>query len=488
MLTKDQQLEELIRCSNDVIYFINKYCFLFDKEQRKWSNFILWDTPPGEYDNQVTVAKKISESRYLVILKARQLGITFIVLCVFLWHMLFNPVVSALLISRGETESNELLVRLKKIYSYLPPWMQSREVVTDNKNEFSLANGSSARSLSTRKGDSFAATHLLIDEADLVHESGIDLRDMLLKAEPTVGTTGTMVLLSKSDKKNPTSTFKKIYRAARKGSSYYTHAFLPYYVDPARDQKWYEEKTANAKALGTIDDLWENYPATPEQALAPNSQTKRFPYAVLEKCFFPVDPLDASLGIPNLNIWEMPRPGAIYVVLADASEGVESPETDKCGLMVMDVLTKSEVATFTGYATPAVLGSYVEILSRAYNDAACLPERNNHGHSLILWLKDNTEVRVLKGWVADGGQKKDGWATSSVAKSMMYNSLAETVANLGCVIRSEETLAQLASIEASTLRAPGKRGVDDLAVCFGLGEAAIEFCTLSVKIDFITVE
>ena len=378
-------LQELEKCARSPYYFIVNYVKIFSNDDMAPIPFTLWDTDVDPYDNQVGVITKYNKGNKIVALKARQLGLTWLFLALFLQSMLFRPNSFVLLISRGEAESIELLRRMKQMYKYLPSWMKVRETVVDSKTEWKLSNESNARALSTRKGDSYTASHVLIDEADLIHESGIDLRQVLLKVEPTIGQQGKLVLLSKSDKRNPDSTFKNVYRGAMKGESSYIPIFCPYNVHPLRTPEWREQQIKDEMAKdGTTDSVWENYPSTPEESLAPNQSGKRFRAKWLQKCKgdkktlinttgdFDHDNYPWYLGptFSKLRIYEEPDPDEAYVIGVDPSAGAET--SDPSPIVVMKISTQEDVAVFSGQAEPAVLGGYAVKLADYYNKAPIL--------------------------------------------------------------------------------------------------------------------
>src|SRR5574339_598692 len=105
---------EWLACREHFGYFVDKYCKIYDATIANWIPFELWP-------DQVMVAEEFVNNRLVVILKARQLGQTWLVLCYILWLMLFHPIVTILLFSRRETEAIYLLdKRLKGIYQRLP--------------------------------------------------------------------------------------------------------------------------------------------------------------------------------------------------------------------------------------------------------------------------------------------------------------------------------------------------------------------------------
>jgi hypothetical protein len=94
-------------------------------------------------------------------------------------------------------------------------------------------------------------------------------------------------------------------------------------------------------------------------------------------------------------------------------------------------------------------------------------ERNNHGHAVLLWLRQNSPpVRRLAG--EDG---REGWLTSSLSKAILFDRCADAVRNGEARLHSLETFTQLAGIDGNTLSAPpGQR--DDRAIAFALANQA----------------
>jgi len=261
------------------LYFLDTYCRVYDATAREWVPFRLWDS-------QLPVLDLLDAERLVVILKARQLGQTWLCLGYILWLMMFWPQATALVFSRREEDAIYLLgeERLRGMYRRLPDWMRRACPLTepDGATSRALANGSVVRAFPSNAGDSYTATIALVDEADLVP----DLDTLLGKVKPTIDAGGKLILLSRADKSTPNSSFKRIYREARAGHTSWRATFLPWDAHPGRDASWYETQKADVLArTGSLDDLWEQYPATESEALAPRTLDKRIPPAWLERCF-----------------------------------------------------------------------------------------------------------------------------------------------------------------------------------------------------------
>ncbi len=159
-------------------------------------------------------------------------------------------------------------------------------------------------------------------------------------------------------------------------------------------------------------------------------------------------------GIPGLLVYRLPIPGRKYVMGADPAEG--NPTSDDSAVEVLDDLTGEEVALLSGKFEPSTFGSHIDKVGQWYNRARVLVERNNHGHAVLLWLRDNSRLRRLPGWDSQPQDKerKDGWLSNSRGKSLLYDGMADAARDQLTIIHSFKVYNQLASIEGSTLRAP----------------------------------
>lgn len=480
-MTDDERREWLV-CAEDAFYFVDRYCQIYDATQREWLPFRMW---PAQVDVLDTLASELR----VIILKARQLGMTWECLAWALWNMLFRPAATVLLFSRRDDEAMYLLgdERLRGMYERLPGFLRARGVLVDSGHEWMLSNGSVARAFPTTAGDSYTATLAIVDEADL----SPDLNKLMRAVKPTIDGGGQMVLLSRSDKSKPESEFKAIYRAARQGLNDWTAVFLPWHVRPERDAAWYEVQRRDILSrTGSEDDLHEQYPATDTEALAPRSLDKRISAAWLERCYEPMEPLastgsatgaaaqlpEAAPAIPGLEVYRAPESGRAYVIGADPAEG--NPTSDDSALTLVDSETGEECAALAGKFEPSTLAGHADRLGRWYNNASVMVERNNHGHAVLLWLRDNSRLRVLAGF--DG---KPGWHSTTLGKTKLYDAAADAFRDGETVLHSFGSYWQLASIEGTSLRAPEGQH-DDRADSYALALAGRQRVGRRVLVGF----
>jgi hypothetical protein len=450
----DPARTELPACALDPAYFLDRHASIYDATLADWLPFRLWPA-------QVTTLDTIRDRRLVVILKARQLGLTWLLLGFALWEMLFRPAATVLLFSRRDDEAVDLLkTRLRGMYDRLPAWLKVRSFVVDNDHEWHLSNGSRALAFPTTAGDSYTATLAVVDEADLVP----DLDRLMRAVKPTTDAGGRMVLLSRADKTRPLSPFKRIYDGARKGRNGWAPVFLGWGDRPDRDAAWYDAQRRDVLArTGALDDLHEQYPATDEEALAARSLDRRLPVEWLTRSYRPADPVAPGPGapaLPGLTVYAPPVPGRRYVVGADPAEG--NPTSDDSALEVLDADSGEEVASLAGRFEPATFAAQCDAVGRWYNGAPVMVERNNHGHAVLLWLRDNSRLTRLY-----GDDAKPGWNTTTKSKALLYDRTGEALRDGEAVIHGPDTFAQLASVEGTSLRAPEGQP-DDRAVAFAL--------------------
>jgi len=449
-------MSSLVKLASDPVLFAKECCYIEDSVTRSWIPFALWAS-------QEQSLRTIAKSKQVVILKARQLGFTWLALSYALHQMIFNPVATVLIFSMTEREANEALGhRLVGMYERLPEYIRlDPTVMAASKPSLSrleLANGSRAMSFPSSAGVSYTATLAIVDEADKGDTD--NLVRLLPNVKPTIDAGGQLILLSTVFKPRPLSVFKNIYRAAMEGKGGYKPLFLPWSARPGRTHEWYQnEWAAQRDSRGSedlaLDYMSAEYPATENEALAPSASGARLPLNWLNQCFAPVPAISSKLAptIPGLKVYQLPV-GATpnsravrYIVSGDPAKG--NVHSDDSASHVLRVDTGEEVAMFAGKHEMAVFGFYLDMLANWYNKADLIVERNSIGEATMLWLREHSKLPIMHG--LDG---HPGWHTSEKSKTHAYATAADMFRNKETILHSRSTFDQLASIEGNTLSAP----------------------------------
>lgn len=465
-LTELRRQAEMEKCRRSFLYFTESYCWIETKEDGagEWAPFRLWPA-------QRTVAVQMQADRHIVMLKARQIGLTWLCVAFALWLMIFHPISTILLFSVRDEEAKKLVKRLRGMHQRLPEWMRQPVRVkgrVDTQHEIEFGNGSTAQAM-TKAGDSYTASLVIIDEADLLQR----LDDLLESLKPTVADGGRMILVSRSDKGKPESPFKKIYRAAKADpKGHWRPVFLPWHARPDRTQEWFvAERQAALSETGSLDGFSGNYPETDAEALSPRTMDKRIPAVWLQRCYRETAPIDlggvkGAPSIPALTVWRLPEAGHRYVVGGDPAQG--NPTSDDSAACVLDAETGEQCAELRGKIEMTAFGGYLILLCRWYNKASVMVEENNHGHTVLKHLRENApDIKRLTGHMPN----REGWVSSGLGKTLLYDAMADACHHQETTIHSFAAFTQLASIEGNTLRAPEGQ-MDDLADGYSLAVVA----------------
>lgn len=254
--------KEVDRCTASMEYYIDTYVII-DDAQPENAEASTGTMPFEMWNAQRDLLADIAGERLLLILKARQLGISWLICAYVTWLCLFHRGQLVLLFSIGQDEAAELLRRIRVIYDRLPDGLRAALPTNTIRNTTNLgwANESRIRSLPTspNKGSSFTASLVVMDEfAKNPHDKAL-----YTAVKPTIDGGGKLIILSTA--KGVDNTFYDRCEAAIEGKGKFKFAFLPWHVRPDRDDAWYARVAADA-----VDSkhMMQEYPATPQEAFS----------------------------------------------------------------------------------------------------------------------------------------------------------------------------------------------------------------------------
>lgn len=187
-------------------------------------------------------------------------------------------------------------------------------------------------------------------------------------------------------------------------------------------------------------------------------------------------------SIPGLKVYAVPHPGLTYVGGLDPAEG--NPTSDDSAMTFRCRETGEEVASLAGRFQPSTLAAHADAVGTYFNRADLMVERNNHGHVVLLWLRDNSRLKRLEGF-----DDKEGWHSTTRGKALLYDGAPDAYREGEVVLHTFRTFTQLASIEGSTLRAP-EGEMDDLvdsdALSPGPSGTSLEALVQTLPGDFVS--
>ncbi len=350
--------------------------------------------------------------RIFLILKARQLGITWLAMAVGIWYMLFRPGSRVVAYSYTEEEAKKLVQRAWLMFRSLPPALRAHvEVLTPSRTDepaewikvkHTLPDGttriSSIQALPATKkaGHGDTVTWAVMDEVarqDYARQIYTAILPAVARGEARLAMISTADGVGNPD--TGQGNYFHILYATRKEKGL-GFSFLPWNAEPTRDEVWY------ATYAMSLDEVERNqqYPLNETDAFMLSGalyfdrealqfyreNTMRpilvgqFAMAGLRRANF----LRLTDGL--IEVYEKPREGAKYAIGVDTSTG---RATDYTAAGVIDLETGAIVAELHGKLTAPRTAIQLHFLGSWYNDAKIAVERQGgYGEALITFLRD----------------------------------------------------------------------------------------------------
>ena len=445
------------------------------------------------WNRQVQVMWLLMRERLVVVLKARQLGISWLVCAYVLWKCCFVPGQEVLLFSKGQKEANELIRRIGALYNRLPRWMLEAlpaVMLPTSKSGIMWSNGSRVQSMpATRSsGISFTASVVVMDEAAHMNWG----QELYNSVKPTIDAGGQLIVLSTAA--GAGGFFHGLWDRADRGLNAFRTVFLPWWTRPGRDRAWYDRMLAQHTQPRLVR---QEYPANPTEAFLTSGRTRfenewvlaqdrnvrpplprrQWPAALTKDPGYPFGrnaPPFTSIPDSFLYAYAPPRPGRFYVGFMDVAEGKDpqgSDDPDWNALVVVDDETWEEVLTYHCRCQPDEFAKHAVAVACQYK-AVVIPERNNHGHAVLATFR-LLKFPLLRGRVAGPGYGVghdgfEGWITNVQTKPQMVDLLGECLRDDLVTVRHRPTVDEL--LRYSVLRngatgaLPGRH--DDLVMAW----------------------
>lgn len=257
--------------------FIDNYVFIENKDNLgdPVIRFNMWES-------QRTALKELEENRLNIVLKARQLGFTWLVLSMLVFYAIRHKGFRAICVSEQEEKAKELINRCELILSKLPTWLIVPEKTA---REFRRSNGRNsyhglyyikqANNVRIVRGDDELSAVSEITAEPATEGAGRSLtadvvffdewafhrfaQEIFTAAYPTMARPSSGKFIGLSTNKRG-SLFEDIWKhaEARKFHTVFRNCF----ADPRRDEKWYEETAATLRGK-----MQQEFPRTEEEAL-----------------------------------------------------------------------------------------------------------------------------------------------------------------------------------------------------------------------------
>jgi hypothetical protein len=418
----------------DFIVFCDKWVFIEDKANHTALKLTLWPA-------QREIIGQLSSEQLLVLLKTRQVGLTWLSAALVLWLGIKNLLHLTVIISASEDHAIEFLNRVYFILDRLPAWMVPT-ISSRTKQQLDFKSNnliSSIKSMPTIEmgAESKTPNLLIIDEAHTIR----NVASIYNASYPGIEQAkGRVIIIANSVKGGAGWGFvRDIYTASMARVNSFKRIFLPWMAHP--------ERPANFRQLMIVagmneEDIKEHYPETEAEALSAATGSFFGQDIVRHSSFQPgikgnlirnkereLEFVDDDHGIIEvwrypyylLDTWNKNKWERRYAIGSDISEGLGG---DYSVAYVYDRHLDEIVCRMKSNRVDADTWAIkLQRLSLWYDKACITVERNGAGITTIKKLQDlnaNQYVRITGGKVGKSITKEYGWLATGGANGTKW--------------------------------------------------------------------
>tara|TARA_R110002012_G_scaffold11181_4_gene50740 strand:- start:6526 stop:7995 length:1470 start_codon:yes stop_codon:yes gene_type:complete len=440
MVSKQDIVDEIRRCSEDPEYFIKTYVNI--------EHPIKGIIPFNLYKFQTRILNEVHTERFNILRKFRQAGATTLCAAYSLWSIIFKENHNVMVVSIGDRESTAFLRRVKLMYDDLPLWLKP-SILAKNAHKLHLSTGSRVMSQPAGAGRGESVSHLIVDEAAFIDK----MREFWAAVYPTIATGGKATLISTVN--GMSNLYYELYRDAVDEVNDFNPIDINWREHPEYTDEWYKknfpiigarmfEQEFECSFLGTGDTFIDR------DTLKRLNSTHVGEYSV------------KTSG--HLRVWKHPDPYAEYILAADASYGRGQ---DFSAFHVINLYNGEQVAEF--YSNKTSLSEFARSIhdtGNDYNMAHVVVERNGLGIPLIQELFERLEYENI--WMDD--KQEFGFQMTTQSREKVLSFLEESLRTSRFRVNSERTVDELNTfIITDTGKIEADKGYhDDLVMSLGL--------------------
>ena len=435
------QINEILKCSNDIVYFCSNYVKTLNIDR----GLVLFEP----YYYQKEMFKLIENNRNTIFKIPRQSGKTTCVEGYLLHKMLFTRDTIIGVVAHMESGAIRVVDEIQDMFRRLPFWLQCG-VVTFSKTDFEIENNSriicSATSKTALSGNAFSI--LYVDEMGLIPSNIIN--DFINAISPTLASSKNSRMLVTSTPKG-LNFYAKMWLDAISGKN----GFIPYSINwydvPGRDEKFKEEQIRTHGMQYWLQEFSCDFIGSSD-SLITGAKLSELKHSI---------PLFELYG-GDFKIYEERKKDHLYVLSADCAEGKKQ---DYSAFSVIDIteIPMKQVATYRSDSISETL--YPAIINEVNNiykeDLIILIENNSIGNTVLYILNNDYDV---KGYIYQT-EKELGLKTTSKSKRIGCATLKSLIENYKLNIIDFNTIEELASfVQVNTTFKAAKDKTDDLAM------------------------
>lgn len=445
VLMTQEQIEEYVKCRNDIIYFAENYFYIQTlNEGRKI--IPLWDFQKKLLKSFV---EPPNNKRHVCLLSARQNSKSTTVSIYFAWRALFSKDETYAVLANKESTAQEILSRIQMAYEQFPLWLQ-RGVIEWNKKSFSLENNvkiiCGTTSSSSIRGTTISC--MLIDEHAFIPSNLYESFWNSILPTISSGTKSKIIVVSTPNGMNH---FYNLYKDAVEGKNDFYPIKIAWNARPDRDEEWARKTKMNMTESAWRQEFGCIFAGSTNTLIdgdiLENIKTKK--------------PIGYKFNT-SMKIYENPIEGKNYVLGCDSSKGTGS---DYAVIQVLKLNSEKDIEQVAVYrdnnTSPEIFAKRCIDISEFYNNAQMMVESNDIGELVCDKLWNEYECDRLLNC------DSKGLGIRSTRKTKLQGNmlLKEYIENGWLHVCDSDTVKEFSRYEEKTLNvfhAAGENDNDDL--------------------------
>ena len=468
----EAEVREVIKCREDPVYFLNTYAYILDPLYGIISLRL--------HLFQERVLARFLKTRFNIILKPRQVGMTWIVVGYLLWVALFYSDKKMLMISIKDDSAKALLARVKVIYDHLPEFLKV-PTIENNMSKMIFETKSEIQSVPTSEqaGRSESLSLLVIDEAAHVRL----FEKIWTSAYPALSTGGSAIVLSTPN--GMSNFYYDLWTMATEGRSLFNPIRLYWYYYPGRDKEWLERELMNLSPMQAAQEIFADFLSSGNVVFDPTAlRSLQDVCAMVHPEYMMYTEERDKKEACGLYLFKNPDPGKTYIMGVDPAQGGAG---DFHASHVLEYESGEQVAEYRTRVPLEVFNRRIGELGQLYNNALIAVERN-FGQATLIHLKSNSYHNIYQHQdLLHPDRPKDyGFPTNVQTRPLLIDEMEvavrEGVSGINGIRTVNEMMNFVWSKRGKAEASPGKN--DDLVMSYAIARYVRNHSTVQYDMPF----
>lgn len=314
----EEELIELARCANDIVYFAEKYAVVMTDDG-------IQKVKLREYQKEML--RNYQYNRFNIVLAARQIGKTVTSAIFVAWYLIFSVDKNALLLANKAETTKEIIDKTKVVIENMPFFLKPGIMKYDVMN-MKLDNGCRliGQSTTAKSGIGFTIHLLFLDEFAHIPPNIVD--PFYENVYPTLSSSKVSRIIITSTP-NGFNKFYEIYSAAEAQNNEYKAFRVDWWQVPGRDDAWYKRELKNLGSEEAFNRQYGNEFVSsssllldPQEMKVLRKRMKRYVSVELEE--FDNIHIDVSKHLffdPSFDLEEAKNENRYWLFSVDIAEG-----------------------------------------------------------------------------------------------------------------------------------------------------------------------